>query len=272
MDLASESEVIVSDHSLLFSVDSESLLPILGIDRQETVLGIMDPVSLAEHVMSERSYTLAASELQVSSWPLEGLTSDLSKVFSIQFVLNAKQKPAGVFTGELWGSFAEAIELARDIYVVPLERRYPIVVVVHSEPLDRNLYQLQKAFENTISSVENGGLLVVVSKCSEGIGNREFFELAGKYPDPEGILELECGVHPLGFHKLFRTAQHLKRVRIRLVSDLKAADVRAVYLEPAGDLNALLSEELARLGNEAKVLFINDAGYLVPDVGDSAKD
>jgi nickel-dependent lactate racemase len=195
---------------------------------------------------------------------------DLRKVFSIQFVTDSVGAVAGVFAGDLSESHDRAVECSRRVYMRPVKKRFRVVVAAHSRPLDRNLYQLQKAFENTVSILEDGGELVVLSACIEGIGNDEFYRMAEIYPSPESILSAQDAARNLGFHKLYRTALHLKRIRISVKCELTDETVRRIYLEPAGDLQKKVNELLSKYGDNSEVVFVKDAGYLVPYVDRAA--
>jgi hypothetical protein len=110
----------------------------------------------------------------------------------------------------------------------------------------------------------------VVSRCAEGVGNDEFFRLADRYPKPSDILSTSPDGFNLGFHKLYRTALHTTRVRILVKSDLDDATVRKVYLEPIDELQEVIDGEIEKVGKDTRVMFIKDAGIVVPYVDRAA--
>lgn len=195
---------------------------------------------------------------------------DTSKIFSIQFVTDPSGAVVDAFAGDLWKTFDEAVSCAGDIYLRPVKSKYGVVVAVNGPPLDRNLYQLQKAWENVRSVVADNGAIIVVSSCHEGVGNEEFFRLTEQYPDPDSILEVKPDRYRLGFHKLYRTAQLKQTVRLMVRSELDDATVKKVYLDPVHDIEKAVSSEVERIGNQCKVLFVKDAGNVVPYVDSAA--
>jgi nickel-dependent lactate racemase len=195
---------------------------------------------------------------------------DCGKVYSIQFVNDSRQNVIGVFTGDLWGSFDKAVRCARNVYMRPVRKKYYVVVAVNCHPLDRNLYQLQKSFENSRSIVEDGGSIIVVSACREGVGNDEFVAIADKYPEPEDILSAKPATYSLGYHKLYRTALHTRKINILVKSELDDPVVRRVYLDPVHDVQQEIDQAIAKFGEKAGVIIIMDAGHVVPYVDRAA--
>jgi nickel-dependent lactate racemase len=195
---------------------------------------------------------------------------DCGKVYSIQFVNDSRQNVIGVFTGDLWNSFDMAVQCARGVYVLPVREKYDIVVAVNYHPLDRNLYQLQKSFENSRSIVKDGGSIIVVSACREGVGNDEFLAIADKYPEPEDILSAKQTTYSLGYHKLYRTALHTRKINILVKSELDDPIVRRVYLDPVHDIQQKIDQAIDKFGEKTGVIIIMDAGHIVPYVDRAA--
>jgi len=138
-----------------------------------------------------------------------------------------------------------------------------LIAVIHA-PLDRNLYQLQKGFENHQWAVKDGGRLLLVSACGDGIGNEFFEDLATRYPDWRNLPPWEAQTYSLGLHKLYRTAKARERIGLYLYSALPGRLVRKFYLEPVADLKAWLTEVI---GSGARVGIIEDAAGTVSRIG-----
>ncbi len=132
-------------------------------------------------------------------------------------------------------------------------------------PLDINLYQLQKAQEHGGEAVADGGSLVVVGACEEGVGSPYFMKLADDYPEHEMALsEMAFNDKRFGIHKLIRTARQLQRIKIWYVTKLDDNQVRKVYFEPKTALETALSDALKCFGGNANVAILMYACYLVP--------
>jgi nickel-dependent lactate racemase len=195
---------------------------------------------------------------------------DRSKIFAVQFVIDARAKVVDVFVGDLWDAYAKAVNRSRSTYMVAIQSRATVVISVNAPPLDRNLYQLQKSFENVKSVVADGGTIVVVSGCEEGVGNEEFYKLAGNYASADDLLADQPSREKVGFHKLYRTALHRKTIDILVKTELDDATVRRVFLEPIDDIQKFIDEEVRIEKENCRVLVVMDAGHVVPYVDEAA--
>jgi len=186
-------------------------------------------------------------------------------IYSIQLVLSRQRDIVGLYPGDLSASFQNACEKAKEIYSVGIEKSYDIVFAIGQPPLDINLYQLQKAQEHGGEAVTDGGILVVVGACSEGVGSPYFMKLADEYPKPEMALsETALNDKRFGIHKLIRTARQLRRIKIWYVTKLDDNQIRKVYFEPKIALETALNDALKCFGGNANVAIVMDACFLVP--------
>ncbi|HDS01319.1 MAG TPA: nickel-dependent lactate racemase [candidate division Zixibacteria bacterium] len=187
---------------------------------------------------------------------------DEKRIFSYQLVQDSERNIIGLFSGSIRESYFRAVKFCQDIYFKNTPQKCDLLVAEHSPPLDRNLYQLQKCFENTKSGVKDGGTLLMLSGCRDGIGTRDFYDLAEKFPDPNDLLNQEIKRCDLGIHKLYRTAILTNRVNLCLMSFLQEEAVRRIYIEPVADANELVRSRVAADGN-LKILVVKDAGHTV---------
>lgn len=167
-----------------------------------------------------------------------------ARVLSIQAVAG----PGGweSFHGSEPDTFTRAAHRARSVAELTWEEPQDGLIVVMGSPLDRNLYQLQKGFENHLNAVRDGGWILLVSACADGVGNNFFGRLAHAYPDFRRLPPWETQSYSLGLHKLYRTAAARERCELFLTSQLPEDVVRSVYLEPVADLPVWLSHRCER--------------------------
>ncbi|MFZ5980477.1 MAG: lactate racemase domain-containing protein, partial [Candidatus Zixiibacteriota bacterium] len=206
---------------------------------------------VADLATIERNHNLAnsleAAPLKVEDNPVaEHLWSlydllDEKKFCTVQLVADGAGQTAAVFFGDLRNAFREASTCARTIFAPPLKMCYDVVLCEVRSPLDKNLYQAQKALENCQEAVIDGGEAVVVSACEEGVGSEYFFDLAGKW-DVKQNRACDGRLH-FGSHKLSRVNTMRRRIGVRLHSELDDAVVRRVFYDPVGDLNDYLNQK-----------------------------
>ena len=203
---------------------------------------------LTDFATVARNHNLANS-LEAAPFKLDGnpvaehldsliTTLDLQKFFGIQVVTDTKRKIAGLFFGQLVTAFQKAAAMAEKIYACSVSRKYDVVICEVLPPLDKNLYQAQKAVENCQAVVKDEGAVIVVSACKEGIGSNYFFELAEQW-DRERNCARDGGLH-FGSHKLSRVITIGKRIQVCLYSTLSNEIVRKVFYEPLDNLQTFL--------------------------------
>lgn len=146
----------------------------------------------------ERSRILALGGNPVHEDMMEALEvfGRFDDIFSIQLVVNAEHEISYASSGHIVRSFEGAIKHAKEIYVPTVAERADIVISVAKPPLDIDLYQSQKAVDNVKLAVKQDGVIILVSPCRDGIGDRGFYDLLASGP------EMKRGVHKFGITKL----------------------------------------------------------------------
>lgn len=189
---------------------------------------------------------------------------DSDRILSIQVVLDSAGGVAGLFVGDIRQSFREAAHLASRLYAHTVAEAYDLVLCEMHPPLDRNLYQVQKALENCRGAVVEGGAVLLFSACREGIGSEAFFDLADAW-DRENNRPAD-GIPRFGAHKLARVNALQRRIRVGLYSQLQAADVRRVFYSPVENPSSFIAGVCEKKDNY-RVAVVRDAGHTVLTIG-----
>ena len=184
----------------------------------------------------------------------------VDRVFSIQVVIDSSQKIGQVFCGRIDKAFTQAVAASEAVYSRQVEKPYDLVIAEVRPPLDRSLYQVQKALEHCQTVVVDGGTVIVVAACQDGIGKRNFYDLSDEWDRVNN--RPKDGVPRFGSHKLSRVLAMTRRINVRLYSQLPDDQTRRVFYEPVHDLQVLLGECLDR-NNRRRLAVVHDAGHTV---------
>jgi nickel-dependent lactate racemase len=133
-------------------------------------------------------------------------------------------------------------------------------------PYDIDLYQSQKALDNAKYAVKDGGAIILVSACRDGVGPPTFLNLLGSASTPTEVLEKIRHGYKLGYHKAAKMAEIGLNCRMMAVTTLPPDISRKAHLEPMKTLQEALDTAIRELGEGAKVTFIMDAVITVPRV------
>ena len=173
-------------------------------------------------------------------------------VFSIQTVLTGDHKLFAVTAGDLHKSFDAAIEYSKQVFCVSLKQKGNIVITVAPYPMDIDLYQSQKALDNGKLALEDDGVIILVSKCRDGIGEDAFLQLLCKADSAKKILDILGDEYRLGYHKAAKMAQIGIRAEMWAVTDLDDKTIKKAQLKPYSDVQSAIDDAVKLIRGKGK--------------------
>jgi nickel-dependent lactate racemase len=185
-------------------------------------------------------------------------------IFSIQAVVRDDKDIYSVFCGDIHESFLKASEYSRDIFIGFVKEKADIVITIAKTPLDKNLYQAHKAIEHGKFALKDGGILILVAACNDGIGPDNFYKLLASYTDPDKIIKIARDDYKLGYHKAARIAELSKKSEICVVSELEDKILKDAFMRPFDSLQEAVNQSMNKKGKCAKILIVEDGGNTVP--------
>ncbi|MDR1212026.1 MAG: nickel-dependent lactate racemase [Spirochaetaceae bacterium] len=222
-----------------------------------------------KQALSPRSRSLALEGNPVHEDMMDALPLIKAPVFSFMTVLDREQGVASATSGDLMASFYAAVATARKIFRVPVAAKADIVVSVAKFPMDIDLYQSQKAIDNGAIALKDGGFLILVSSCRDGIGDEAYAKLLAQASSPADAIERIRSLYKLGYHKAAKMAQVSGRATIKAVTGLSKERLASMFIEQAETPQAALDEALAVLKKrgiaEPLILVLPDGCVTIPD-------
>jgi len=188
-------------------------------------------------------------------------------VFSIQTILTGDHKLYAVTAGDLIKSFDAAIEYAHQVFCVTLKQKGNIVITAAPYPMDIDLYQSQKALDNGKLALEDDGIIILVSKCRDGVGEEAFLELLGKADSPKKILDILGEEYKLGYHKAAKMAQIGIRAQMWAVTDLDDETIKKSQLKPYKDIQTAIDAAVKLIkakGRQPRTIVMPSGSLTVP--------
>jgi nickel-dependent lactate racemase len=193
-------------------------------------------------------------------------------IFSVMTVLNKEQGVAAVTAGDLMGSFYEAVEISRKIFCVTVPAKADIVVSVAKFPMDIDLYQSQKAIDNGAAALKDGGTLILVSSCRDGMGDEAYARLLADSSSPADAIERIRAGYKLGYHKAAKMADVAGRAVITAVSELSEERLKGVFIgkaaTPQEALDRAVAAAKAKGVDTPRILVLPDGCVTVPEALD----
>ncbi|OAI56375.1 hypothetical protein AYO49_00820 [Verrucomicrobiaceae bacterium SCGC AG-212-N21] len=238
--------------------------------------GIMPGVAGLETVMSNHGARMIGDPRSVFGeldenpiWcEMRDIAQRVGPSFLVNVTLNDARAITGVFAGDLIKAHREGCEFVRSTAMQKVDAPFDIVITSNSGyPLDMNLYQGVKGMSAAARILKPGGLLILAAECSEGIPTGSPFDkLLRESSGADDILQklAEPGFVRAEQWQAQIQSLIIKRARILLHSKLGDADVRAAHLVPCRDIGKAVQEELARVGDGARIAVLPQGPLTIP--------
>ncbi len=231
--------------------------------------GISGPATTgATHFLSTRT---RRSYLGLVENPVRAEMEEVAARAGLRFILNVVQDAAGRLVGAFAGDFIQAhragAALARKVYGVALHGPAEIVIA-GSHPCDIEFWQAHKSLYPADIAVKDGGAILVVTPCPEGVSvmHPEVLAYAG-LPAEEIEARILSGAIPdqAAGALALAWAKMRQRATISLVSaGIPPAAARALGFRPYPSVEQALSAALAEQGPAAQVSVLTHAPDMLP--------
>ena len=187
--------------------------------------------------------------------------------FILNVVLGEHKEILRAGAGDVTLAHRELCAFLDTIYLEKMPKEADIVLVSQGgAPKDLNLYQTQKALDNARHAVRQGGIIILIGSCKEGLGERTFEQWMTQSASPEAMIERIGRDFQLGGHKAAAIAITLQKAKIFLVSEMEDDFVRSIFLTPVHTAQEALDRAFRELGSDASVLAMPHGGSTLPRI------
>ena len=189
------------------------------------------------------------------------------------FLLNITQTEerliTGVFAGDLLQAHRAGVEFVGDTAMIPVKKPFDIVISTSGGyPLDISMYQAVKGMVAAGQIVKDGGAIILVSECSEGLPDSgEYGNILRLADTPERILSL---IRKPGFlmqdqWDVQLQAHVCERAKFYIYSEgLTDEEKRLAFGIPCNNVEVLVDKLLDEYGPEANIAVLPAGSLSVP--------
>jgi nickel-dependent lactate racemase len=179
-------------------------------------------------------------------------------IYHIGLVLDDEGRIGKAFGGDLETSHQITCDEVKKLHEIPVKKKRPVIVVSPGgHPRDINFIQSHKALQHASYALDDGGVMILVAKCPEGMGSETFLSWM-KYPTIKDLTNELTKRYTLHGHTALSHRTKLERIREICVSDMAPELVRELGMIPAASLGHAWS--LAQ-----EFLPPNWNGYIIPN-------
>ncbi len=192
--------------------------------------------------------------------------------FMTNVTLDQERHITGVFSGHYIQAHYEGCTAVARMATQAVDERFDIVITSNNGyPLDQNLYQSVKGMTAAAQIVRQGGAIVTVAECRDGLPEHgNFKELLRMRESPAALLHL-INTPDFQMHDQWQVQkQALVQLQadVYLYSSLPDEVVRAAQLLPAPELQATIDALLQQFGPAARVAVLPEGPVMVPYVAE----
>jgi nickel-dependent lactate racemase len=214
-----------------FGGGRKALFP--GVAGYDTIIGIHRKVFCQDRPGKHeraKSGTLEGNPMHEEI--MEGISLIRMPLFLVNTVLNDKKEFLNIFSGDMKHAHEEGCKWYGSHFEVAVKEKADVAVVsAGGFPKDIDFIQAHKSIEHAMGAVKDGGTVIVLGECRDGVGNANFlpwFEY-GASCDMEPHVRKSDKVYS---QTAYATRLKAERCKIFFVSGLEESDVRKTGLIP----------------------------------------
>ena len=191
--------------------------------------------------------------------------------YIVNVVLNEDKKVIYAAAGDARQAHAAGVTFLSELCGV---KAVPADIVISTNggyPLDQNVYQAVKGMTAAEATVKEGGVIIMLAKCGDGIGGDHFYHQLADEPDIRKTMATFMARNRSETVPDQWQTQILLRILMRatviFVSDMEDSLVRQMHMTPAHSIEEALQLAKVQLGSEnATIVAIPDGvGVIVKE-------
>jgi nickel-dependent lactate racemase len=229
--------------------------------------GVSTPAAIQQNHRMMVSANACAGKLEGN--PVRADIEEAGEICGIDYIVNAvldeHKKIVFAVAGDVTEAHRVGCAYLDQMYRKKLPQQADIVLVSQGgAPKDANLYQVQKALDNAKHAVRDGGTIILIGACPEGLGSKAFERWLTTAPTAHSMVEEIGRNFELGGHKAAAIGMVLDRAQIDLVSEMDDDFVSSIFLNPQPSAQAAINAAMAKHGPDASVIAMPYGGATLP--------
>ena len=147
-----------------------------------------------------------------------------------------------MFCGDWISSHETACEFyAAQNTIEIAEKRNLVIVSCGGAPFDLNMIQAHKALETASHACANGGTIIFLAECADGLGRSDFLQWF-EPKTSERLAENLCRNYQVNGQTAWSLLQKAERFDIKIITSLPKNEMRKMRLQKADSLDEILSK------------------------------
>lgn len=163
----------------------------------------------------------------------------INPAFAVNTIVDNAGNASKIFAGHWKKAHETACEYYLENYSVSIaEKREIVIVSTGGAPFDLNLIQAHKALETASHACADGGTIIWLAECADGLGRSDFLNWFAA-ETAENLAENLGQKFQVNGQTAWSLLDKAERFKIHLISDLPDAETRRMRLHPARNLTEI---------------------------------
>lgn len=175
----------------------------------------------------------------------EGFMEVVGKVnptFCVSTFTTSNGEATRVFAGNWKTSHRAACdEYLNENSVEIAEKREVVIVSCGGSPSDINMIQAHKAFEMASQACTEGGTIIWLAECADGLGRSDFMKWF-EAENSDGVAEKLCESYQVNGQTAWSLLKKAERFRVQIITSLSENETSQMRLEKVRNLNDAISK------------------------------
>ncbi|MFQ5640187.1 MAG: nickel-dependent lactate racemase [bacterium] len=186
--------------------------------------------------------------------------------FLIETLLNEDGEVVDMVAGDVFAAHRKACMWVDQTYRVAIQEKADLVVVsCGGFPKDINLIQSHKSLHNAFQAVRQGGVILLLAECRDGVGSQTFMDWF-RHEDEANFVKNMKNHYSLNATTALSLKTKTKQVKVILVSTLPSGLVSHLGMHPAEDIRAGWRLACADLPDSFKCYILPNGSLTLPVV------
>lgn len=172
----------------------------------------------------------------------ERVASIVAPAFSINAIVNEQKQATKLYCGDWQVAHRAACDYYLDRYSVPVPSKRDVVIVSSGGfPHDINMIQAHKALDMAALACKDGGTIILVAECSDGLGRPDFLKWFAE-SDSRALAARLVNGYEVNGQTAWALLTKAERFRVFLVSELPHENVRGMRMVPVRTIEEALEQ------------------------------
>lgn len=167
----------------------------------------------------------------------------INPAFSINAIVNDQGAATKIFCGDWIAAHRAACEFYAANHTIEIaEKRDLVIASCGGAPFDLNMIQAQKAVETAALACRDGGTIVLLAECADGLGRHDFLNWF-EAENAARLAENLCANYQVNGQTAWSLLRKAERFNIRILTSLSETETRQMRLQKARGLKEISFEE-----------------------------